>query len=271
MWFIESHYNEEITLEDIADASAVSRYHLSRAFAVVHGVSIMRYVRGRRLERAAESLASGAPDILAVAIEAGYGSHEAFTRAFRDHFGVTPEALRAKRNLDGITLQETIRMNQGQLIDLAPPRMEKGATLLIAGLRERYSMQNMGKIPEQWMRFVPRIGYVPGQIFNNTAYGVIWNADEAGTFEYLSGVEVSDFSKITADLSTIRIPEHEYAVFSHSGHVSEIQSVFRTIFGKWIPESGYKVAEAPELEKYGPSFNGMTGHGGFEIWIPVVR
>jgi len=44
--------------------------------------SVMRYVRGRQLTEAARCLASGAPDILAIALEAGYGSHEAFTRAF---------------------------------------------------------------------------------------------------------------------------------------------------------------------------------------------
>jgi AraC family transcriptional regulator len=48
----------------------------------------MRYVRGRRLTEAAKVLSDGAPDILTVALDAGYGSHEAFTRAFRDQFGV---------------------------------------------------------------------------------------------------------------------------------------------------------------------------------------
>ena len=56
----------------------------------------MRYARARRLTEAARVLAKGAPDILNVALEADYGSHEAFTRAFRDHFGMTPEAVRTR-------------------------------------------------------------------------------------------------------------------------------------------------------------------------------
>jgi AraC family transcriptional regulator len=96
LWFIESHFTEELTLDDVADAGGVSRYHMSRVFGIAAGCSIMRYVRGRRLTEGARAIANGAPDILAVALDAGYGSHEAFTRAFRDQFGVTPEALRAR-------------------------------------------------------------------------------------------------------------------------------------------------------------------------------
>src|SRR4051812_44837511 len=95
LWFIESHFAEELTLDDIAHCGCVSRFHLARAFEAATGVPVMRYVRGRRLSEAARRLADGAPDILTVAIDAGYGSHEAFTRAFREQFGLTPEALRA--------------------------------------------------------------------------------------------------------------------------------------------------------------------------------
>src|SRR5215467_4621436 len=96
LWFIESHYAHDISLDSIADAGGVSRYYLSRAFGYSTGHSIMRYVRARRLTQAARSLVDGAPDILAVALDAGYGSHEAFTRAFRDQFGLTPEQARAQ-------------------------------------------------------------------------------------------------------------------------------------------------------------------------------
>ena len=105
LWFIESHFAQEITLEDIAGAAGVSRYHLSRVFGLATGWSIQQYVRGRRLTEAARSLAQGAPDILTVALDAGYGSHEAFTRAFREQFGVTPEMLRAQGDLHGIELR----------------------------------------------------------------------------------------------------------------------------------------------------------------------
>ena len=84
LWYIESHFAEAPDLDEIASVAGVSRYHLTRAFGDVTGQSIMRYMRGRRLTLAARALSNGAPDILAVALDAGYGSHEAFTRAFRE-------------------------------------------------------------------------------------------------------------------------------------------------------------------------------------------
>ena len=71
LWFIESHFAEEISLDDIARASCVSRFHLSRAFGLATGLPVMSYLRGRRLTQAAKILAGGAPDILAVALDAG--------------------------------------------------------------------------------------------------------------------------------------------------------------------------------------------------------
>ena len=91
LWLIESRLDREASLGEIADDAGVSRFHLSRAFGAVTGRSVMTYLRARRLTEAARRLASGVPDILSVALEAGYASHEAFTRAFRDQFGLTPE------------------------------------------------------------------------------------------------------------------------------------------------------------------------------------
>ena len=71
LWFIESHYTKELTLDDVAEVCGVSRYHLSRVFGIAVGCSPIRYVRGRRLTEAARALANGAPDILGVALGIG--------------------------------------------------------------------------------------------------------------------------------------------------------------------------------------------------------
>ena len=266
LWFIESHFAGEIALDDIAAVAEVSRYHLSRAFGLTTGYSVMQYLRGRRLSEAARTLAHGAPDILAVALEAGYGSHEAFTRAFRDQFGLTPEMVRARGNLDTIKLMESIAMNETQLTNVEPARFEDGRTLLLAGLSERCG--DHMNAPAQWQRFVPHIGHIPGQL-GRVTYGVLHNHDDAGNMEYMCAVEVSDFGRVPADLSRLRVPEQRYAVFFHAGHISTIRQTWMTIFNKWLPESGYKSAGAPEFERYTESFNPVTGAGGVEIWIPV--
>src|SRR5262245_31043259 len=163
LWYIESHFAGEIALDDVARASGVSRYHLSRAFGTATGHSLMRYVRGRRLTEAARALSAGAADILSVALDWGYGSHEAFTRAFRDQFGLTPESVRAQRSLANLALLEPLTMDDALLTKLESPRFVTGKALLVAGLSERYDCESSKGIPAQWQRFGPHIGNVPGQ------------------------------------------------------------------------------------------------------------
>ena len=174
IWYIESHLTSELSLEAIADATGVSRFHLSRAFVTSTGISLAGYARARRLSEAAKALAAGAPDVLAVALDAGYGSHEAFTRAARQHFGLTPEQLRAQGHLNNITLQEPIEMSRYTSVDLpslSKPRIVKLDALLIFGLAQRCQRVGDPAIPSQWNSFLPHLGHIEGQI-GNTAYGV---------------------------------------------------------------------------------------------------
>ncbi len=268
LWYIESHFAHELDLEDVANVAGVSRYHLSRAFGFATGRSVMRYVRGRRLTEAARKLAGGAPDILAVALDAGYSSHEAFTRAFCDQFGLTPEAIRAQGNLNTIETMEAIKMDETLLATLAPPRFEDGRTLLIAGLSERYTSETCANIPAQWQRLDPNLGHIPGQVGRPT-YGVLCNGDDAGNTDYICGVEVSDFGRVPKEFARVRIPAQRYAVFHQDDHISTIRRTWFTIWNQWLPEAGHKPAEGPEFERYGEEFNPETGAGGFEIWIPI--
>ena len=268
LWFIESHFAGEITLEEIATTVGVSRFHMTRAFGTATGHSIMRYVRGRRLTEAAKALSRGAPDILSVALDAGYGSHEAFTRAFREEFGVTPETIRMHGHLKQIDVVEPIKLDETLLIKLEPPRLETGRRLLIAGIGARYTCEASAGIPSQWQRFLPYLDHIRGQIAR-TAYGVSCNSDDAGNFDYVCGVEVKDFLRIPADWSRVRIAEQKYALFAQRDHISTIRSTWNTIWNEWLPNSEYEVADAPDFERYGEHFNSTTGTGGFEIWIPV--
>ena len=268
VWFIEGHFAGDICLGDVADSAGVSRFHLTRTFATTTGYSVMRYVRARRLSEAAKALAHGAPDILGVALDAGYGSHEAFTRAFREQFGVTPEAVRAGGTVAGLSLVEAMTMRETQAGALAAPRMEQGRAMLIAGLGERFSFETQAGIPGLWQRFRDHIGSVPGQV-GGVCYGVCYNTDDAG-FDYIAGVEVGAFGALPAGLARVRVAKQRYAVFTHGAHVSSVTSTFMAIFNEWLPASGYQAADAPVFERYDDRFDGRTGAGGFEIWVPVM-
>jgi AraC family transcriptional regulator len=268
LWYIESHFGDALTLDDIATACGVSRFHMSRAFAESTGLSVMRYVRGRRLSEAARALSDGAADILSVALVAGYGSHEAFTRAFRDQFGLTPDVLRSQNNVQELPLLEALRIDPAHRFELSEPRLERGRVLLIAGLTQRYSYDSRGAgIPLQWQRFVPHLGNVPGQVGTAT-YGVCYNDDEEG-IDYLCGIEVSDLSRIPTTFAGVRLAERRYAVFVHRDHISSIRSTVQAIWNEWLPRSGYRAANVPDFERYGARFNPVTGAGEMELWVPI--
>ena len=267
LWFIEGNFFREIALEDIADAAGVSRFHLTRAFGQSLGRSVMRYLRGRRLSEAAKLLADGAPDILSVALDAGYGSHEAFTRAFRDEFGVTPDQFRAASDATDTKLTEPFLMDDQMKSNLAEPRMVEAKPTLYAGIGQRYEYDAMGAIPAQWQRFNQHAGSIGGEVAG-AAYGICTNADATG-LDYICAVEVRDFADIDASFTRLRVPGQRYAVFAHAGHISEIRSVWHAIWSEWLPRSGREVADAASLERYGRGFDPDTGNGGYEIWLPL--
>ena len=270
LWFIESHYADPITLEEIANVAGVSRHHLAHAFTAAFGQPAMRHLRGRRLSEAARALANGAPDILGVALAAQYGSHEAFTRAFREQFGLTPEQLRAQGCLDNLQLVEPMKMNETMLTTIEPVRFENARPMLIAGLSARYTCESSKNIPAQWMRFGPHIGNIPHEI-GNIAYGVCCNPDDEGNFDYICGVEVSGFADLPKEFTRLQLGAQRYAVFAHRDHISTIRRTVNAIWNKWLPESKYEAADAPNFERYGPEFDPRTGNGGLEIWIPLQR
>jgi AraC family transcriptional regulator len=269
LWFIESLYLCDLTLDDIAAIAGVSRHHLVRAFALATGHSVMRYVRGRRLTEAARLLANGPPDVLGVALEYGYPSHESFVRAFRDEFGVSPEAVRAQRHLDGLELIEPLRMDESAFIELEPPRFVDGDEFLAAGICRRHNGQTApGAIPAQWRRFASLLHRIPGRIGDET-FGVRCNADDHGNLDYVCAVRVADLAKLPAEFYRLRIAPQRYATFTHWANVSEVRRSFHTIWNRWLPHSADEVVDAPDFERYDERFDPAAGEGGLEIWVPV--
>jgi AraC family transcriptional regulator len=224
-------------------------------------------VRARRLSEAARTLANGAPGILAVALDTGYGSHEAFTRAFRQQFGLTPEQLRERAHIGGLDLLEPIRMNDHAATTIASPRIVRHDALLIFGLGQRYHRSNAG-IPSQWDRFVPHLGNIPGQV-GRVTYGVICNTDDTGSCDYICGVQVNEFPAHPAEFTRLRIPPQVYAVFEHLEHVSAVPTTWKAIWNHALSSAGHGASDGPAFERYGEQFDGRTGLGGLEIWVPV--
>ena len=270
IWFIETRFAEDISLDDIADIGGVSRFHLSRSFATIAGLPVMAYVRGRRLTLAAQKLLAGAPDILAVALDVGYSSHEAFTRAFREQFGQTPEHLRAHGLADPQRMVEPLRLDETLLTALPEPRVVDGVPLRIAGFGERYTFDTNHGIPALWQRFSPHVGHMPGQL-GDTTYGVVADFEEDCSFGYLAGVAVSPSADLDEGTAYIDIPAQRYAVFAHQGHISTMRRTAYSIWAQYFPSSSLVPTGGPSFERYGTEHDAHSGYGLVEVWVPIRK
>ncbi len=268
VWIVERNLAEPITLGEIADACAVSRFHLAHAFGASTGTSLMQYLRGRRLTTAATALANGETDILGLALETGYSSHQAFSRAFKARFGTTPRAVRRRMNVCGLPTIQAIKFPEEIVTEIQEPRFESGKAMLLVGLSERQSLGNTQHIASKWQQFMAAYEDIPNK--KPTApIGVSTNMDEDGNFDYVCAVEVTNVSKLPGEFIQLRVPSQRYAVFLHQEHVASISQTYSMIWNHWFPTHEPEPLEGPCLERHLPTFDPQTGLGGIEIWVPV--
>ncbi len=263
LWRIEAHLNDPPTLTGLASTEGVSPFHLTRAFALTLGVAPMAYVRARRLTEAARALRSTDLKIVEIAFDAGYDSHEGFTRAFRDRFGCSPSHIRSHPETP-IALQEAISMPATTPLQVTA-RFETLKEIRLRGRARRHTMETRHRIPQQWQEVAQEMGEAMAEV---PCYGACYGF-EGDAFTYLVGIN-SDVPNDAPDLDELTLPAGEYAVFEHEGHISTISQTWAAIFETWMPSSGVAPGEGPEFELYSTEFD-MTKSGGVSIWIPVTR
>jgi len=138
----------------------------------------------------------------------------------------------------------------------------------LVGIRrmQTYGGMRIG-IPEQWAEFEQWLP-LPGQQ-GQVSYGVMCQETGDG-FEYMTGVEVSDFLDAPAELGRMRMPSQHYAVFAHTGSIETVGETWRAVMEEWLPRAAWADAHTPPFERYDERFDSVTGQGELELWIPVV-
>lgn len=263
LWYIESHADKPLALADIAAAAGLSPFHLSRLFQARTGTSVVRYLRGRRLTAAAQQLANGAGDILQVALAAGYSTHAAFTRAFCDQFGQTPERVR-EQGLQELALVHAIRLDDAPQACSEAPKLIDCTPFKVAGIGMRHTRDGGGAIPGQWAQ-LNREWPTPAPL----SFGVCCNSDDEGGFDYIAALPLNALPSVPAHWQRVDVPARRYLVAWHSGHISTIRATWFWLLDRYLPASNLNLANAPDLERYDTRFDEHSGHGGVEIWLPV--
>lgn len=268
LFVIERNLSRDLTLEQIAKFCDVSRFHLAHAFGEATGLSVIEYRRARRLTEAAYALAAGASDILGVALDSGYASHEAFSRAFKAQFGKTPEEVRKSESIEGLKLVDAIRHLESRAMTLKEPRIETVGELKFTGLSEHVPYHAMQNIAGQWLRFMQNFYGAIENRLNEPPVGITTASNDDG-IQYVCAAGVSKFGKRPTGLTDITLAPATYAVFAHDGHVTEIRDTYQAIWNDWFPKSGREPAEAPGFERHNDTFDPRTGNGGCTIWLPL--
>ena len=150
------------------------------------------------------------------------------------------------------------------------PRLAGTPSMLMAGIMREYAMGDIGGIPAQWQEFNARSGSLANAV-GEVAYGICTHEEgEDGRFLYHTAIEVTEVSQLPAGFSFLSLPARIYAVFTHDGPVSGIPPLVNRIFSEWLPSSEFHHGAFPDMmERYDERFDGKTGTGITEIWIPI--
>ncbi len=263
--YIETHLFEPLSSEIIAEACGGSAAHLARRFRARKGESLMAFVRGRRLEVAAASLAKDNVDLAQLALASGFGSQSAFTRAFSRAFGVSPgEARGAPTPL--ARKRKTPMLPAPTLIE----REEYCDAINLAGLSARFEPKTYVEVAELWKRAVQQFGF-PGQSGTETI-GAFRDRDlTAGVFEHLAGVRVTDQATLPEGFEVWSLPAGKWLVLRQALTAEplhlQMMAAETEIRANRLPQSGRRIVNSPDFQLYPAPFK-LDG-GWLEHWLPV--
>jgi AraC family transcriptional regulator len=130
--------DHDATSAELADRLALSRSHLDHLVSAVAGESPVRLRRRVLLERAAWRLTTTDRTILDVAVEAGYGSHEAFGRAFSQAYGLPPAAWRSHPTVIRLPSENGVHFHPPTGLRLPAPTRRSGDMSLVTPMVEHH-------------------------------------------------------------------------------------------------------------------------------------
>lgn len=221
--YIEKNICSDITTSAIADEFHYSRYHISRIFNSVAGISIEDYTLKRRLTLAAAEIAAGRK-IIDVAFSYGYHTHYGFTKAFKQQFGILPSQSAGCRDI----------INYNKLI-LAEREFKniKGDICVCFDLNTLKNMSLYGRMftaklctETEWSAETDRVEKEARKFMCNylsdspdeKMYGIGLPGTDAASVHYFMGIE-----KHEPELEGFTLPSAQYAVFSYRGNIRDIE------------------------------------------------
>lgn len=281
--YIEAHIKDNLTTQEIAAEVGYSVYHFCRVFSLCKQMSVMEYVRSRKLSLASIELFAGRK-IIDIAFEYGFETQSGFTKAFRKAFGYSPTQYMTR--MDGYIYSESTSEIGGYIMN--PFIVNKpGFKVAGYGIQTNIAGSTYTKeIASFWSNYDgENLESKMYEILNPPKHGEVGlciPSSESGNVTYLLGVVVEDYSKVNQDMLTIEVPEAEYAVFTtppvdtSEGRGAEefpqvIKNTWKYIFEEWFKDSGYVYDESKlDFEFYDERCHSRVDTV-MEIFVPVKK
>jgi AraC family transcriptional regulator len=220
---LQGRLDEAISLEDLAGIAHFSPYHFHRIFRGMVGESVMEHVRRLRLERAAHRLKFTDQPVTNIAFDAGYETHEAFTRAFRARFDDSPSGYRDKHRT------------------ISFPVASSGVYYSADG--------SVGDFTPLMAWAFPKGLFRPGMMLIGLAHDDP-EVTEGGRIRYDACITVPADVQPAGEVGVQEITGGDYAITTHRGPYETLGQTYLRLCGAWLPASGRELRSAPAFEAY---------------------
>ncbi|MHC4823805.1 MAG: AraC family transcriptional regulator [Planctomycetota bacterium] len=262
---LEEHLDEELPLDRLARAASYSVFHFHRLFRAATGETVRQYTRRLRLERSAFRLTHSPDEILLIALDAGYSSHEAYTRAFQANFGASPSTFREER-------REVHQQRIVQESALAV-RIEHREPTRVAFVRHVGPYRDTGNAWQTLMKWGwKRMMFRPPELFGLGYDDPDVTPEEQCRYDACMAVPAK--TKVKPPVELKDHPAGSYAVALHVGAFDRIGETYSRLFARIAsaPIEGrvWALGDPPSLEKYlNDPRKTKPEDLRTEIWMPV--
>ncbi|TNM59557.1 AraC family transcriptional regulator [Streptomyces sp. NP160] len=270
----------ELDVARLARSLGTTEHHLRRMFSSLAGMPLSEYVRRRRLTVAAADVLATDDDLLTIAVRHGYGSAEAFGRAFAAVHGTPPGQVRRDggpvvsqpRLSFHLTVRGSTPMDV-RIVDHPAFRLVGHAArvpLLHSGTNPHIAAHVAAIAPEEHARLTALSEVEPRGLLS-VSDDLDPDRTEGSELTFLHGVATRATTPVPADLDAIEVAAGAWAVFRSSGpHPAALQQLWADTATEWFPSNSWRLRPGPEVLSVLEHDDGWTT-AACELWLPVER
>ena len=251
--YIQEHLDDELPLEQVASLAAFSQFHFHRIFRAFVGEGLKQHVRRLRLERAARNLRRAGDPVTQIALQAGFETHESFTRAFNDMFGCSPSVYRSRTCAPAADVAAGgagATLHPPDFGELPPVEIKELPSKRLVFLRHVGPYNEVGATWGRLMMWAGMRGLLgPGTEMIGLSHDDP-DVTPSGKIRYDAAVVVNRPVQPEGDIGVMELPGGKYAVVTHKGPYEKLSETYRRIYGGWLPQSGHELRDTPGFEQY---------------------